>query len=196
MHVKDYAFMTEAEDDLFLLGQIAGGDESALQHLYLKYRPPLRRYLWYQLNHNSVQAEDVLQETFLSVWRAAHTVRDGGSVAAWIFQIAHRHVLQARRHASSRMDGHTLPLEPDDERVASVDSPEDAIVMRVDLEHAMRRLSEKHREVLYLICLQGFTIEEGAHILSVPPGTVKSRLSYARQACHHLFAPVRFAEES
>jgi RNA polymerase sigma-70 factor, ECF subfamily len=195
MHVKDDVFMTESDDDLLLLGQIAGGDESALHHLYLKYRPPLRRYLWYQLHHNNLQAEDVLQETFVSIWRAAHTVREGGSVAAWIFQIAHRHVLQARRHASSRLDGHTMPLELDDEQVASVESPEDAIVMRIDLEHAMRRLSEKHREVLYLICLQGFTIDEGAQILSVPPGTVKSRLSYARQACHDLLAHAHVREE-
>jgi RNA polymerase sigma-70 factor, ECF subfamily len=195
MHVKDYAFMTESDDDLFLLGQIAGGDESALRHLYLKYRLPLRRYFWYQLSHDAAQAEDLLQETFLSVWRAARTLRQSSSVAAWIFQIAHRHVLQVRRHASSRMDGHTFSLELDDDRDASVESPEDAIVMRIDLEHAMRQLSEKHREVLYLICLQGFTIEEGAQILSVPPGTVKSRLSYARQACLHVFAHPHVGEE-
>src|SRR5215469_16527334 len=126
MYVKDDVFMTESDDDLFLLGQIAGGDESALQRLYLKYHPPLWRYLWHQLDHNSVQAEDVFQETFLSIWRAAHTVREGGSVAAWIFQIAHRHVLQARRYASSRMDGHTFPLEVDDDQETSVESHEDA----------------------------------------------------------------------
>jgi RNA polymerase sigma-70 factor, ECF subfamily len=186
--------MTESDDHL-LLSRIASGDESALQQLYVKYRPPLRRYLWYQLDHDSARAEDILQETFLSIWRAARTVRNDGSTAAWIFQIAHRHVLQARRHAQSRMEENSLELETDDQQGSSVESPEDAIVTRIDLEDAIRRLSEKHREVLYLICLQGFTIDEGAHILSVPPGTVKSRLSYARQACYQLFAHVRLAEE-
>jgi RNA polymerase sigma-70 factor (ECF subfamily) len=186
--------MTESDDHL-LLSRIASGDESALQQLYVNYRPPLRRYLWYQLDHDTARAEDVLQETFLSIWRSAHTVRDTGSAAAWIFQIAHRHVLQARRHAQSWMEGSTLELETDDNQGSTVESPEDAIVTRIDLENAMRCLSDKHREVLYLICLQGFTIDEGAQILSVPPGTVKSRLSYARQACYQLFAHLRVAEE-
>jgi RNA polymerase sigma-70 factor (ECF subfamily) len=192
--MKDNAFMTESDDDRCLLRRIAGGDESALQQLYAKYRPPLRRYLWYQLSHDADLAEDVLQETFLSVWRAAHMVRDGGSVAAWVFQIAHRHALQARRHARSRMEGHTVPLGPEDEHGTSIESPETAIAMRLDLQDTLRRLSEKHREVLYLICVQGFTIEEGAQILSVPSGTVKSRLSYARRAYQHMLPNVGAVE--
>jgi RNA polymerase sigma-70 factor, ECF subfamily len=187
--------MMPSGDDRALLSQIARGDEGALQQLYTKYRPPLRRYLWYQLNHDAAQVEDVLQETFLSVWRAAQTVRAGGSVAAWIFQIAHRHVLQVRRHARSHMEGHAVPLELDDERDAPMESPEDAILTRINLDEAIRSLSDKHREVLYLICLQGFSIDEVAEILAVPSGTVKSRLSYARQALHEILARMRVAED-
>jgi RNA polymerase sigma-70 factor (ECF subfamily) len=187
--------MMPSGDDRALLSLIATGDEGALQQLYQKYRPPLRRYLWYQLNHDAAQVEDVLQETFLSVWRSAQSLRAGGSVAAWIFQIAHRHALQAHRRARSRAEGHATPLELEDERDAPAHSPEDAILARISLDEAIRALSEKHREVLYLVCLQGFSIDEVAEILGVPSGTVKSRLSYARQALHEILARMRVAED-
>jgi RNA polymerase sigma-70 factor (ECF subfamily) len=61
-------------------------------------------------------------------------------------------------------------------------SPEDAIVNRMALAEALRALSPKHREVLDLAFFQGFGPEEIAHILDVPAGTVKSRISYARRA--------------
>jgi RNA polymerase sigma-70 factor, ECF subfamily len=144
------------------------------------------------MHHDLPQVEDLMQETFLSIWRSAHAIRQGTSVAAWIFQIAHRHVLQSRRvHARRREE---LVFELDDERDASPRSLEDEIVTRINLDEALRTLSDKYREVLYLICLQGFSLDEVAEILAIPLGTVKSRLSNARRALQRNLARAQIAE--
>ncbi len=168
-------------DDRELLLRIANGDEAAMQQLYSCYRPRLRRYLWYRLDHDPERVDDVLQETFLSIWRFAGSFRGASSVTVWIFRIAMRCSLEAHRTDSRRPDGHAAPLADDDHQT---DSPEEAVLARLSLGEAMRMLSLKHREVLYLIFLQGFTPEEVAQILEVPLGTVKSRISYARRALH------------
>ncbi|HKD76304.1 MAG TPA: RNA polymerase sigma factor [Ktedonobacterales bacterium] len=181
-----------SDDDRALLSRIATGDESALRQLYTTYRPALHRYLWYQMHHDLPQVEDVMQETFLSIWRAAHTVRQGTSIAAWIFQIAHRHVLQSRRVNARRRED--VVFELDDERDVSPRSLEDDIVTRIDLDEALRTLSDKYREILYLICLQGFSLYEVAEILAIPLGTVKSRLSNARRALQRSLARMQIME--
>ena len=62
------------------------------------------------------------------------------------------------------------------------ESFEDAALERVAFAEALRQLSPKHRETLQLVFSLGFTLDEAAAILSIPTGTVKSRISYARQA--------------
>jgi RNA polymerase sigma-70 factor (ECF subfamily) len=181
------------DDDHALVRRIAEGDEVALQLLYGRYRPALRRYLWYQLDHDLGQVEDALQETFVSVWRAAATQRDAASVAAWIFQIAHRHALQAHRASARRPVADVLL---DDDSAPTVASPEAAIVARLSLDDALRALSAKHRAVLYLACVQGFAIDEVAEILAVPAGTVKSRLSYARRALYDALQHEQMVEDA
>ena len=59
---------------------------------------------------------------------------------------------------------------------------ENAVIDRITLANALRQLSDKHRDVLELVFYYGFAPDEVANILAVAPGTVKSRISYARRA--------------
>jgi RNA polymerase sigma-70 factor (ECF subfamily) len=61
-------------------------------------------------------------------------------------------------------------------------SLENAVIDRITLANALRQLSDKHRDVLELVFYYGFAPNEVATILAVAPGTVKSRISYARRA--------------
>ncbi|HEV2237004.1 MAG TPA: sigma factor, partial [Ktedonobacterales bacterium] len=88
---------TPTGDEAELLAAIAAGDEDALRQLYLRERPRLRRYLWHQLGGEASLVEEVLQDTFLAVWRQAGTFRGEARVSTWIFQIAHYLALEARR---------------------------------------------------------------------------------------------------
>lgn len=168
-------------DEAAWLAQIALGDPQALRALYDAYRPRLRRYLWRLLAGDAAAVEDCLQETFITVWRAAATFRGEGRVAAWLFRIASRNAAHARRHSAS----HPTEQLPDDgasdPRFEDL-TPEAAILDRLSLGDALGQLSLKHRVTLELVFVYGFTVEEAAQILGIPAGTVKSRLSYARRA--------------
>lgn len=175
-------------DDQLLLAQIATGDEEALHHLYLAYRPRLRRYLWHQLGGDPNAVEEALQDVFLAVWRSAGGYRGEARVSTWLYQIAHYVVLAARRRLARHHD--TLRLDtPDDEdaaapdcTTAAYDACDDTVLNRLALGDALACLSPKHREILALVFQHGFSLEEVAQILDVPAGTVKSRVSYARKA--------------
>ena len=175
-------------DDRALVTRIAQGDEHALHTLYLTYRPRLYRYLWHQLRGDEQTVADLLQEVFLAIWRTAAQFRGDAQVATWIFQLAHNHVVRVRSRAHHSAD---MPLDDMSEQVQLVASAEDEVVGRLTLLDALKQMSPKQREVLELIYLQGFSLEEVARIVAVPVGTVKSRVNTARQ---HLFRALSLAD--
>src|SRR3954453_11751848 len=79
--------------------RLAGGDESALEEAYATYSRSLLRFLSRYVGAN--EAEDVLQRTFLDLWRGAHRYDPTQRFSTWLFTLAHRRAvdtLRARRH--------------------------------------------------------------------------------------------------
>ena len=171
-------------DDPALVERVAAGDSEALRELTHRYRAPLRRYLWRQLNGDARAVEEAVQDVFVAVWRGAASYRGEAKVATWLFQIARYLALRARRNESRHAA--LTPLEPGDGESERPDwlgvSCEDEVIDRLALTDALQRLSNKHRETLELVFVFGFSPDEVARILDVPGGTVKSRISYARKA--------------
>lgn len=127
------------------------------------------------------RAADVAQETFLTAQKVLHKYRGESSLSTWLFGIAHN---ECRREFRKFR---TEPAMLDVDLVApATGEGEDALVDREALRQAMARLSSEHREVVMLHELEGLTYEEVAAILSIPVGTVKSRL-------HHAFLNLRKA---
>jgi RNA polymerase sigma-70 factor, ECF subfamily len=193
------------EDDHLLIARIVRRDATALEQLYARYRPRLWRYLLQQLNGDSSAVDDLLQEIFLAVWRVAGDFRGEARVNTWIFRIAHHQLAHRQRSTARRPEGHlALLAPPDDDRDVQSDdtrgelaqaSHEEAVLDRLILIGAFRRLAAKHREALELVYQQGFTLEEVAQILDVPLGTVKSRISNARRALQRELECASTAEE-
>lgn len=179
-------------DDDTLLARIAGGDHEALRVLHERYYLRLRQYLWRQSRGDSGAIDDALQEIFLNIWRFAASFRGHSKVATWIFQIAHRQVLRSQRdrHRIVReTQVHSLlPEEWAPDLPENAPSLEEMVIDRMMLAEALRQLSSKHQEALELIFLFGFSADEVADILSIPLGTVKSRVSYARRALLQILA--------
>ncbi len=173
----------DTEDEV-CLARIAHGDQAELGELYARYRPRLYRYLWQQLHGDAALVEEVVQDTFLAVWRAAATYRGEARVVAWLFRIAQRSAGRSQRSAAQRANVNMLSLADlgEGEEHAAPVGHEERTLTRLALHDALARLSEKHRAVVLLVFVQGFTSEEAAEILGVPLGTVKSRLHAARAA--------------
>ncbi len=169
-------------DDEALLARIAQGDQQAMQSLYERYRLRLWRYLWSLLGGEAEWTEEVLQDTFLAVWRSAERYRGEARVATWLYHTA-RHLAGNARRDRRRRGGDAVACL-DGEAMGDVHQPshEEAVVNRLALSDALQQIAPKHREVIELVFYHGFQLHEIAEILEVPVGTVKSRLSYARRA--------------
>jgi RNA polymerase sigma-70 factor, ECF subfamily len=174
--------VSEELDEHTLMTRIARGDQDALDLLYVRHRPRLWRYVWQQLDHHAEWAEEVVQDTFFAVWTSAQGYRGECSVATWIFRIAHHQTQKAWRTQGRQVQ--KVAIDDDLSLLVPIESHEAGVVARLSLAEALAHLSSKHRAVLELLFVHGFTLEEVALILDIPSGTVKSRLSYARRALH------------
>jgi RNA polymerase sigma-70 factor (ECF subfamily) len=179
---KEEVAVIAMHEDQELIVLVGHSDQAAFQHLYTLYFPRLWRYVWYQLEGNSSWTEEVLQDIFLAIWRAAPRFRGDAKVATWIFQIANHHVLNARRSRRHQTEERLTWANEDEETETGESSFEDMTINRLMLFEAIDTLSPKHQSVIYLVFIQGFSVEEVAEILEIPPNTVKSRIIHARRA--------------
>ncbi len=167
-----------ASADEQLLVSIVEGDENAFAELYRRYSQGLYNYLL-RLMYDSSGAEDVLQDVFLVVWQNAGSYRGGASVKTWVYRIGHHRAISwLRQHRR------TIAFDDNnDPTIGAGPEPEpDGTWQDDDIQNALRRLSPKHRAVLELAFVQDLSYLEIAHILNIPLGTIKSRMSYALRA--------------
>jgi len=126
-------------------------------------------------------AEDLVQETMLLAWRSFDQFRVGSNARAWLFRILlNAHYAKGRK---VRAVPEVVPLHND---FPAADS---ASGRTLEVMQAFETLAEEHRVALLLGVVEGFTCKEMAEILSVPIGTVMSRLSRARQALRSRLEP-------
>jgi RNA polymerase sigma factor (sigma-70 family) len=147
-------------------------DESALEDAYATYGRSVLAYLRRYVGAD--EAEDVLQRTFLDVWRNAHRYDPDERFTGWLFTIAHHRAidtLRTRRHAVVDVDA-LRELMGEDGRV-TVTRFADAAEVR----QAMSRLPDHERETLWLAYFEGLNQAEIAERTAVPLGTVKARSS-------------------
>ncbi len=133
--------------------------------------PEARRLIRFarRLTGDTPSAEDLVQETLLKAWRSFRQFRDGTSARAWLYRILFNAFYGQARRARAGI----LPVET---------QRRDAAIERLELNQALDSLPVEHRTVLLLAVVEGFTCREISEILSVPMGTVMSRMSRARQS--------------
>ena len=179
-----------ADPDLALLRQARTGDFTAFEMLVNRFQP--RVYgLARRILANRHDAEDVTQQTFLSLIENLTQFREESSVAAWIFRIATNHALKLLR----KRQGTTLvgTLSDEEESYRDVPHPEFIAPWRDDpsrlaqqaeiqelLERAIGELDEKHRLVFILRDIERLSVRETAEILGLTETNTKVRLLRAR----------------
>ena len=139
------------------------------------------------MSRDSHDAEDLVQETYLKALRGFASFQTGTNFRAWMFRILKNTFLSSRSRLGHRM---TDALESDEEMpLMESEPPDDVLMKRVDSElvlRAMDSLPAHFREVLILCEVEEMMYREIAEILSIPIGTVMSRLARARKALRHL----------
>ncbi|MFI5337564.1 MAG: RNA polymerase sigma factor [Opitutales bacterium] len=168
-------------DDAALLQRTRRGDQDAFRELVERHG----RYLLgiaVALSRNPADAEDLVQETFLGA--LSSTFRGESSVRTWLVRILVNRAAMLRR-SKWRM-ALSWSSRPDAGEPAG-SSPVPGSDARLDLAEMLQTLSPEHREVIVLRELEGMTYEEIAAELSIPRGTVESRLYRAREQLRERF---------
>lgn len=150
----------------------------------LEHLPRLRRYAR-ALTGDRLTADDLVHDTIERALSRSTLFRRGSKLDAWLLTIMHNIFVSQMRQAAMHppvMSLDELAIEP-----AAFAAQEERLELR-DLERALAKLPVEQREVLLLIGLEEFSYEEAAGILSIPVGTVMSRLSRARERLRAMLA--------
>jgi len=164
-----------------LMKGLRAGDIGAFEAIFHDYRKMVLKTA-YLMTGRKEDAEDVLQEVFVSVWRSRNTFNPRkGKLNTWIYRITVNQCLSRRRRRKPAI----LSLEEKDINLPDIrpgEQPEEVLVTRLEYEslvEAMNALDDRHRSVLVLRYFNDLSYDEIAQVMGVPLGTVKSRISQA-----------------
>jgi len=154
---------TDTDEDAELVHKAQAGDSRAFDTLVSKHRGKIYAMILNMVK-NDADAWDLAQEAFIKAWRALPKFEGKSRFSTWLFRISHNVVYDWLRKRKIEGDG-----ELNDE------------LFDAQLESAIAKLSNEHREVILLREVQGLDYKEIADITKSSSGTVMSRLYYARK---------------
>jgi RNA polymerase sigma-70 factor, ECF subfamily len=180
-----------------LMEQFQMGTLEAFDILVSRYREPLTNYV-YRFVGDQRECEDLLQETFLRVYRNRHSYRRIAKFSTWLYTIAGNLARSEYRKRKRRRLYSLQSVNRDDEEY-EVEIPDDTTLPDIHAEsrlqdrhiqEALKQIPEEFREVVVLRDVQQLAYEEIAEITGLPMGTVKSRINRGRTKLQGLLADV------
>jgi len=171
--------------DESLMLEFQGGSRPAFEELFARYRGPLYGFFRRRLNGDQ-RAEDLTQETFLAVIRAADRYQPLALVRTYLYGIALK-LLAAERRKRAQDSPANEATEP------STRQATDSVLW---IRQALEKLDESDREILMLREYEQLSYAEIAFLQSLPVNTVRSRLFRARMALKALLEPGRTLSET
>ncbi len=183
--MKKETLRADKVTDETLIAQFQQGDVQAFDVLVRRYKDQLLNYV-YRFVNNRVDAEDIVQETFLRVFKNKHYYKEIAKFSTWVYTIAGNLAKTELRRRKRRKifsvsnfvnDERDFDI-PDGERTP--DQAVDGSIKDSIIQQAIDKLPPKFKEVILLRDVQGFAYEEISQILNIPLGTVKSRVNRGR----------------
>jgi RNA polymerase sigma-70 factor, ECF subfamily len=169
--------------DAELMQQLAAGQLGALGELYDRYQAPLRSFLG-RATRDAHDVDDLLHGTFLAAAKSADRYDGRSSCRPWLIGIAAQ-LLRRRRQTFSRLVAVLSSLK--DTQSAATD-PRPTLQARTDVDRALAQLSEPKRITVLMAEVEGLSCAEIAEALTVPIGTVWTRLHAARRELRQMLA--------
>jgi RNA polymerase sigma factor (sigma-70 family) len=159
------------DDKLFtIIREAKLGSKEAFTLLMERYKDYVYRYSYGMLG-DSMEAEDVTQETFIKVYYALPKLENEAAFSSWLTQIMSN--ICNDRHKKKK-----ITISELNDQVYENKSEQQQL--RLSLTEAIQKLSMEHREVILLKDVQGYSYDEICEMLKIPLGTVKSRINAAR----------------
>jgi RNA polymerase sigma-70 factor (ECF subfamily) len=183
-------FVGDVNSDTELMGRISNGDRDALSVLYRQHAPKLME-LAYRILGDTTEAEDLLHDVFLEVWRSADSYdADRATVSVWLRMRTRSRALDRRRAKGTWRTSFTPPPSSRRSGALALESvwPSEAVANVAALRISLVGLPEAQAKVVYLGYFEGLTCAEIAERLDLPIGTVKSRIRLAMARLRELLS--------
>lgn len=182
-----------------LVARARAKDFAAFEELLDRYEDKVFR-LAYRFVRNETEAQEILQDTFLSIWRKLHTFKGDAQFSSWVYRVAANSALMRLRAQRRRPEISTEelpvgfldnqgPLPAAGENWAR--RPDDQLQseeLRHHIQAAVDALPELYRTVFLIRDVEGLSTEETAEVLGISVPTVKTRLHRARIALRNVIA--------
>ncbi len=174
-----------AVTDEELIARFQQGDVQAFDLLVRRYKDQLLNFI-YRFVGNRTDAEDIVQETFLRVYKNKHYYKEIAKFSTWVYTIAGNlaktELRRRKRHKIFSVSNFVNEERdydiPDENR--NPEQEVDGTIKEDIIQKAIEKLPPKFKEVIILRDVQGFAYEEISQILNIPLGTVKSRVNRGR----------------
>lgn len=179
---KELTSMNEISES-HLIELVKQGDTQAYEELYQRYHK-LAFYYAYKLCKNDADAKDIVQESFIEIYRSIGSLKENSFFKAWMYKIVSsksKKLFRKNKHITSDFENEAVLGEVREQRIEFI--PEALAHFKNDqelLNAFIDQLPEAQRSIVVLFYLEQFSLKEIAEIIDLPIGTVKSRLSYAR----------------
>ena len=193
---KGYQALLQLSDE-DLMAAFQAGQMEAFDILVGRYKDPLTNYI-YRFLGDMKECEDLLQETFLRVYRNRHSYRRIAKYSTWLYTIAGNLARSEYRKRKRRRLYSLQSVNRDDEEY-ELEIPDDSFLPDTHTESMMqdrfvqetlKQIPEEFREVVVLRDIQQLSYEEIAEITGLPMGTVKSRINRGRTKLQQLLKDV------
>jgi len=174
-----------AEREKLPVSQAKAGEPEAWDVLFRRYQLPLYVFV-FELVHDEQTSLDLVQETFVAAVRYIGGLRDEAKFGSWLFGIAHQKCIQRwRKQNRDELSRDEIAGTPEELE----NGPDDLLIRQeqeAEFMNLLYQLPLPHRSVLLLHFVEDFSLEEIARITETQPGTVKSRLHYAKKSLRKL----------
>ena len=180
-------------NDEDVMEQLQDGVTQAFDIIVHRYKDRLHNFL-YRYTHNHQDCEDLVQETFLRVYRSRYSYQRIAKLSTWIYTIALNLAksMYKKKQRMSLISIHADESDPDDREMEITDTnilQDDKLHLKNsmgELEKALSELNDNFKEVIILRDIQQLTYEEISEITGAAMGTVKSRINRARTQLQEL----------
>jgi RNA polymerase sigma-70 factor, ECF subfamily len=174
-----------AEREQLPVALARAGEPEAWDTLFRRYQLPLYVYV-FELVHNEQTSLDLVQETFIAATGHIGGLRDDNKFGSWLFGIAHQKCIQRWRKQTREVDAlEEISNAPDEFE----NDPSELLIRReqeAEFMNLLNQLPLPQRSVLLLHFVEDFSLAEIADITGAQPGTVKSRMHYAKKSLRKL----------
>lgn len=176
-------------DEKQCIKKAAQGDATAFEELLVRYQGQVYN-LCLRMTANAEDAADLTQEAFVKVWKNLDTFQFDAAFSTWLYRLASNCCLDFLRSRKRRPTvSLTMETDEEDEQTAELPddspTPEEAAIVREERETlylAMQSIDDEQRQILTLRVVNDLSYSDIARVLGIREGTVKSRLSRARES--------------